>query len=112
MKLQRFAEKWEDEPNVHVSPSIPVIVMLTDRTIVIDVPPPLRQPTPPPPPPPEPFWEAPCASARVLVAGIVQWMDFCPSDNANTIAQAVLTPLGNISNGQCRASRAAIHFSV
>ena len=112
MKLQRFAEKWEDEPNVHVSPSIPVIVMLTDRTIVIDVPPPLRQPTPPPPPPPEPFWEAPCASAHELAAGIVQWMDFCPSDNANTIAQAVLTPLGNISNGQCRASRAAIHFSV
>jgi len=74
-----------------------VVVVPTDRTIVVDVPSPPRQPTPPPPPPPEPFWEAPRTSARELAASIVQWMDFRPGDDADAISQAVLTPLGNIT---------------
>jgi len=54
MELQRFAKDWDDEPDVHVeryiSPNIPVVVVPTDRTIVVDVPSPPRQPTPPPEP--------------------------------------------------------------
>lgn len=112
MELQRFTENWDVEPDVHVeqyiSPNIPVAVVPSDGPMVVNVLSPPRQPTPPP----EPFWEAPRISAHELAASIVQWMDFRPDDDADAISQAVLTPLGNITNGQRRASHAAINLSV
>lgn len=112
MELQRFTENWDVEPDVHVeqyiSPNIPVAVVPSDGPMVVNVLSPPRQPTPPP----ELFWEAPRISAHELAASIVQWMDFRPDDDADAISQAVLTPLGNITNGQRRASHAAINLSV